>query len=124
LYRILVIYLLDFYSEYTRVPLFQFYREPRFPYDPSFICRPGCVNLASHLFSQESFPRSLIEYFVLDLWNKLLEHWASTRNGSEQTGGICKDGFPRTPNARFARQSYRIFLYWILSQIFLEQLVV
>jgi hypothetical protein len=31
-----------------------------FPYDPSFIGRPGCVNLASHLFLKESFPRSLI----------------------------------------------------------------
>ena len=78
---ILVIDLLDFYSEYTRVPLFQFYRignqdrEPRFPYDPSFIGTPGCVNLASHLFSQESLsinPRSLIEYFCIGSLEEVL----------------------------------------------------
>ena len=31
---------------------------------------------------------------------------------SEQTGGICKDGFPRTPNARFAHQSYIHIFVW------------
>jgi hypothetical protein len=38
-------------------------REPRFPYDPSFIgtpdCIPGGVNMPSHLFSQRIFSKKV-----------------------------------------------------------------
>jgi hypothetical protein len=36
--------------------------------------------------------------FVLDLFKKFLEPWASV---ASKPGGFCKDGFPRTLNARY-----------------------
>ena len=61
----------------------QFYREPRFPYDPSFIGTPGCVNLARstlHLFSQRIFSKKSYTTIYIRLLGTLASE-ASTRNG-------------------------------------------
>ena len=95
---------------------FNFMQEPMVPCK-NLLLVTGVPSCTRHLVSiQASVPINLIEYFCMGSLESSWNTWASV---ASRPGGIYKHGvqlfyqrifykkyLPRTPNARFARQSY------------------